>query len=233
MFADIARRYDLMNRLMTFGRDKSWRRYAVSQLRLDQAPDPSRIQNPKSEIILDVATGTGDLALEVRDQFPNAQVVGLDVVPDMLMLARAKAGGAIAVVAGDALALPFPDEGLDGVVTAFALRNVTDIPAAFAEMARVTRPGGRLACLEIARPQIPIFRQLFGWYFYWLVPIVGGIVSSKRSAYTYLPHSLTAFPGPPEIAEIMRAAGWDRVTFRRLNLGTVAVHTGIKNDLTP
>jgi len=125
------------------------------------------------------------------------------------------------VVAGDALALPFPDAGFDGIVTAFALRNVTDIPAAFAEMARVTRIGGRLACLEITRPQIPIFRRLFGWYFYRLVPNPGGIVSGKRSAYAYLPHSLTAFPGPPEIAEIMRAAGWSRY-LSPLTLGTVA-----------
>jgi demethylmenaquinone methyltransferase/2-methoxy-6-polyprenyl-1,4-benzoquinol methylase len=248
MFADIARRYDVMNRLMTFGRDQSWRRYTVSQLCLDTLPIPtpgmattqsetpnaqSRIQNPKFKMVLDVATGTGDLAIEVRRQYPEARVVGLDVVPDMLVLAREKAGRPVPVVVGDALALPFPNAVFDGVVTGFALRNVTDIPAALAEMARVTRPGGRLACLEITRPQIPIFRHLFGWYFYRLVPIIGGIVSGKRSAYTYLPHSLTAFPAPTEIAAIMRDAGWGDVTFRRLTLGTVAVHTGVRGPHTP
>jgi demethylmenaquinone methyltransferase / 2-methoxy-6-polyprenyl-1,4-benzoquinol methylase len=149
----------------------------------------------------------------------------------MLVLAREKTGSRVPVIVGDALALPFPEAVFDGVVTGFALRNVTDIPAAFAEMARVTRPGGRLACLEITRPQIPLFRQLFGWYFYRLVPIIGGIVSGKRSAYTYLPHSLTAFPGPAEIAGIMHGVGWDDVSFRRLMFGTVAIHVGVRRPL--
>ncbi|MBN1659515.1 MAG: ubiquinone/menaquinone biosynthesis methyltransferase [Anaerolineae bacterium] len=239
MFADIARRYDVMNRLMTLGRDQSWRRYTVSQLCLDaplgtttHAPGQNRLRG-QSKTILDVATGTGDLAIEVRRQYPDVRVVGLDVVPDMLVRARDKAGRPVPVVVGDALALPFPDAVFDGVVTGFALRNVTDIPAAFAEMARVTRPGGRLACLEITRPQIPVFRHLFGWYFYRLVPIIGGIVSGKRSAYTYLPHSLTSFPGPHEIAGIMHDVGWRDVTFRRLTLGTVAVHIGVKGPLSP
>ena len=239
MFADIARRYDLMNRVMTFGRDQSWRRYAVSQLCLDTSPVSTSgmaTTRPKSttaqpQAILDVATGTGDLAIEVRRQYPEARVVGLDVVPDMLVLAREKTGSRVPVIVGDALALPFPEAVFDGVVTGFALRNVTDIPAAFAEMARVTRPGGRLACLEITRPQIPLFRQLFGWYFYRLVPIIGGIVSGKRSAYTYLPHSLTAFPGPAEIAGIMHGVGWDDVSFRRLMFGTVAIHVGVRRPL--
>jgi demethylmenaquinone methyltransferase/2-methoxy-6-polyprenyl-1,4-benzoquinol methylase len=131
-------------------------------------------------------------------------------------------------MAGDALRLPFPDGTFDAVVTGFAMRNVTDIPAAFAEMARVTRSGGRVACLEIAKPRTPLFRQLFSIYFYRIVPIVGGLVTGQRSAYTYLPHSLTAFLTPDQIVEVMRQTGWRKVHYRRLMLGTVAVHVGVR-----
>lgn len=235
MFGRIARRYDLMNRLMTLGRDRAWRRYTVSQLGLG-----SSSSNPQSRRVLDVATGTGDLALEALHQHPDASVAGLDFVPEMLTQAQQKAATAgqtlgdefgsprLALSAGDALRLPFTDAVFDGVVTGFALRNVTDIPAAFAEMARVTRAGGRVACLEIAKPRTFLFRQLFALYFYRLVPLLGGWITGQRSAYTYLPHSLTAFLTPDEIAEVMRQTGWHSVTSKRLMLGTVAVHVGIK-----
>ena len=228
MFGRIAGRYDLMNRLMTFGRDRAWRRYTVSRL------DFGLGAQDKSRVVLDLATGTGDLAFEALAQHPDVRVVGLDFVPEMLALAQQKAGerepvsGDLALLAGDALHLPFADNTFDGIVTGFALRNVTDIPAAFAEMARVTRPGGRVACLEIAKPRTPLFRRLFGLYFYRLVPILGGWVTGQRSAYTYLPHSLTAFLTPDEIAEVMRRTGWRDVSYKRLMLGTVAVHVGAR-----
>jgi demethylmenaquinone methyltransferase/2-methoxy-6-polyprenyl-1,4-benzoquinol methylase len=115
------------------------------------------------------------------------------------------------------------------VVTGFALRNVTNIPAAFAEMARVTRPGGRVACLEIAKPRSPFFHRLFALYFYRLVPLLGEWISGEGSAYTYLPHSLTAFLTPDEIVKVMQETGWYDVSYRRLMFGTVAVHVGIRN----
>ena len=231
MFGRIARRYDLMNRLMTLGRDRAWRRHTVSQLGLD---------NGQPGAVLDVATGTGDLAFEALHQHPEARVYGLDFVPQMLDLARQKAaaGGqnlpehseprSLYLLGGDALRLPFVDGTFDGVVTGFAMRNVTDIPAAFAEMARVTRPGGRVACLEIAKPGMPFFRQLFALYFYRLVPLLGGWITGQRSAYTYLPHSLTAFLTPGEIVEVMCQTGWRDVRYKRLMLGTVAVHVGVR-----
>ena len=236
MFSAIARRYDLMNRLMTFGRDQHWRRYTVSQLSLASPSLATEELNPVETdrapcAVLDVATGTGDLALEVLRQAPDCTVVGVDFVPEMLALARQKAaadGAPLPLTGGDALQLPFAEAVFDGVVTGFAMRNVTDIPAAFAEMARVTRPGGRLACLEIAKPQAPIFRQLYAWYFYRLVPLIGGWITGEPSAYTYLPHSLTAFLTPDEIVEVMRQTGWREVRYRRLMLGTVAVHVGIR-----
>jgi demethylmenaquinone methyltransferase/2-methoxy-6-polyprenyl-1,4-benzoquinol methylase len=220
-----------MNRLMTLGRDRAWRRYTVAQLGLDEGAPGA---------VLDVATGTGDLAFEALHQHPGAQVYGLDFVPEMLVLAKQKAAAegqpatgrsgsqGLYLLGGDALRLPFSDGMFDGVVTGFAMRNVTDIPAAFAEMARVTRPGGRVACLEIAKPSPPFFRQLFALYFYRLVPLLGGWITGQRSAYTYLPHSLTAFLTPDEIADVMGQTGWCEVRYKRLMLGTVAVHVGVR-----
>lgn len=257
MFGRIARRYDLMNRLMTLGRDRAWRRYTVSQLELGSSnSDPGASVGklltgaPRRPAVLDVATGTGDLAFEVLQQHPDAHVAGLDFVPEMLALAQQKAtvtgqadahrddwnrvdlNGAgspsLTLSAGDALRLPFVDGLFDGVVTGFAMRNVTDIPAAFAEMARVTRPGGRVACLEIAKPGTPFFRQLFALYFYRLVPLLGGWITGQQAAYTYLPHSLTGFLTPDEIADVMRRTGWCNVRYKRLMLGTIAVHVGVR-----
>jgi demethylmenaquinone methyltransferase/2-methoxy-6-polyprenyl-1,4-benzoquinol methylase len=241
MFGRIAWRYDLMNRLMTLGRDRAWRRYTVSQLGLE-------VEDADPKLVLDVATGTGDLALETLAQHPDASVFGLDFVPEMLILAQHKASamegngqmeypsgeaaqladGSFALLAGDALRIPFPDGAFDGVVTGFALRNVTNIPAAFAEMARVTRRGGRIACLEIAKPQTPFFRRLFGLYFYRFVPLLGGWISGQPDAYTYLPHSLSAFLTPDELVDVMRQTGWRDASYRRLMLGTVAVHVGVR-----
>ncbi len=248
MFSRIARRYDLMNRLMTFGRDRAWRRYTVSQLGLDAplAGDGGQVTGPR--LVLDVATGTGDLAFETMTQYPEAHVVGLDFAPEMLILARKKAytsgtstrqeqsrkentGPAdetFTLLAGDALRTPFPDGTFDAVVTGFALRNVTDIPAAFAEMARVTKQEGRVACLELAKPQTPLFRWLFGLYFYRLVPLLGGWITGQREAYTYLPHSLSEFLTPDEVASVMSQTGWRDVSYKRLMLGTVAVHVGTR-----
>jgi demethylmenaquinone methyltransferase/2-methoxy-6-polyprenyl-1,4-benzoquinol methylase len=231
MFGRIARRYDLMNRLMTVGRDRAWRRYAVTQALNRDAPVSGSGTASATPVVLDVATGTGDFAFEVLEQQPGARVAGLDFVPQMLAMAREKAAEASVQpgwLAGDALRLPFPSATFDAVVTGFALRNVTDIPAAFAEMARVTRSGGRVACLEIAKPRTPLFRQLFALYFYRFVPIVGGLVTGQRSAYTYLPHSLTAFLTPDQIVEVMGQTGWRDVRYRRLMLGTVAVHVGVR-----
>jgi demethylmenaquinone methyltransferase/2-methoxy-6-polyprenyl-1,4-benzoquinol methylase len=233
MFGRIAGHYDLMNGLMTFGRDQAWRRYTVSQLGLgsQQKLGLAGEGDAGRRLVLDVATGTGDLALEVVRQVPGGRVVGVDFVPQMLAQAREKSrpvAGRLSLTAGDALCLPFEDSVFDGVVTGFALRNVTDIGAAFGEMARVVRPGGRVACLEISRPRLPVFRRLFHWYFYRLVPLLGGWISGQRAAYTYLPHSLTGFASPDEIAGIMRGHGWQEVHYRRLMLGTVAVHVGTR-----
>jgi len=237
MFGRIARRYDLMNRVMTFGRDRTWRRFTVAAA-LNATGAPTG--RGGREWILDVATGTGDLALEALRQESSIKVVGLDYTPEMLALAQLKAANRarsmpldcertdLKLTKGDALRLPFPDGLFDAVLTGFALRNVTDILALFREMARVTRPGGRVACLEITKPRLPLFRWLFAIYFYRLVPWVGRWITGEPTAYTYLPHSLTSFLSPDEIVDLMRRTGWGEVAYRRLMLGTVAVHLGVR-----
>jgi len=241
LFSRIAPRYDLMNRLMTLGFDLRWRRLAVRNL-LAPSRDGAPSEGPRTiNRVLDVATGTGDLAIELLRQNPALDVVGLDLVPEMLDVAGAKATallgravgpggsrGCLEFVEGDALRLPFADAEFDAVVTGFAMRNVLDIPSAFREMARVTRAGGRVACLELAKPRMPVFRRLFAFYFFRLVPLLGRILTGETAAYTYLPHSLSVFLTPDQIVEVMQSTGWRDVHYRRLMLGTVALHSGVR-----
>ncbi|NUQ38575.1 MAG: ubiquinone/menaquinone biosynthesis methyltransferase [Caldilineales bacterium] len=216
MFAAAAQRYDLMNRLMTLGQDQKWRRLVVAACAL-----------PPGGRLLDVATGTGDIALEALRLRPDIHVVGSDFTRAMMRVGQSKEGaGRIPFVEADALRLPFPTASFDAACSGFLMRNVTDIPAAFAEQRRVVRPGGRVVCLEITRPAAPIWRDLFHLYFFRFVPRITALVSSHKSAYTYLPASTLAFPRPPQLAEIMQAAGLRQVRYRTLMLGTIALHVG-------
>ncbi len=218
MFAAIAERYDLMNRLMTAGRDRAWRRYVVQMARL-----------PSGGRLLDVATGTGDIGYEALRQVPDARVVGLDFTREMMLVGRRKGPpGAIAFVEGDALRIPFPDDTFDVVTSGFGMRNVADLSAAFAEQRRVARPGGRVICLEITPPRRGLWGLLYRLYFFHFVPLLGGLISGRRDAYTYLPLSTVRFPPPEALKAIMEEAGLRHVRYRRLMLGTVAVHIGIK-----
>jgi len=220
MFGHIVQRYDLMNLLMTMGRDRAWRRRAVS------------LAVPSGALALDVATGTGDLAIELTRQGAK-RVVGVDFCWAMVAAADKKTrrevpGETIRLVAGDAMRLPFADGSFDCLVNGFLLRNVADLAATLREMARVLRPGGRLVCLEITHPKKRWFAAFFGLYFYRLVPLLGWLISSNPDAYYYLPHSLTHFPDADRLAVTIAQAGFAHVTYRRLGLGTVALHSGIK-----
>lgn len=219
MFDRIVRRYDLMNRLMSGGRDVAWRRLAAQEA------------IAAGSHVLDVATGTGDLALELVRQGAT-EVVGVDLSGGMLRSAEAKiaARGALPIrlVQTDAMKLPFADDTFDACTVAFGLRNMPDYQAAVAEMARVIRPGGRLVILEMTPVKLPVMRTLFGWYFDRLVPIIGGIISGDRDAYRYLPRSVGAFPSTDALALMMYQAGLSPVRYRRLMLRTVALHVGIK-----
>jgi demethylmenaquinone methyltransferase/2-methoxy-6-polyprenyl-1,4-benzoquinol methylase len=218
MFGAIAPRYDLMNRLMTLGRDQVWRRTVV---RLCALPPGGRL--------LDVATGTGDIAYEALRADPAARVVGLDLTPEMMLLGRRKQRGrSFPFIEGDGLALPFGDNTFDAAASGFMMRNVVDVKLAFAEQIRVVRPGGRVVCLEITLPRTPIFGQLFRLYFFRLVPLIGGVLSGQREAYTYLPQSVAVFPRPPELKQIMASVGLQNVQYRLAMLGTVAIHWGMK-----
>src|SRR5881397_4024086 len=219
MFTRIARRYDLMTSLMTAGRHHAWRA-VVARAAAAAPPGPA----------LDLATGTADLALALRALDPTRLVVGADFSEGMLAEARLKlrARGAprVALLAADALALPFADKTFACVTSAFLLRNLADLSAGLAEMRRVTMPGGLVASLEITRPGVPGWDAAFGLYFNRAVPLIGAAIARDRAAYTYLPSSVEKFVTPADLAELMERAGLRAVHYRRLALGTIALHVG-------
>lgn len=221
MFTRIAGHYDLMNGLMTLGMHHGWRRLAARET----IPVP---EGP----VLDLATGTADLALELCEVHPHREIVGADFSLGMLRVAAEKvARGATArhlrLVAADALALPFEDRSFAGVTSAFLLRNLADLRAGLAEMKRVTRPGGRVIALEITQMTVPGFAPVFNFYFHRVVPAIGRLVARDREAYTYLPDSVDRFLSPPELSTLMEAVGLRGVRFRRLGMGSVTLHIGI------
>ena len=226
MFGRIVHRYDTMNRLMTGGRDVAWRRLVV---RLALAG-----RDPGTASVIDVATGTGDLALALAAGGART-VVGIDFAAPMIRAAAAKGKASerstrVGWVVGDALALPFPDGAFEACTVAFGLRHMADYGAALREMTRVLRPGRRLVCLELTPYRRPILGTLFGWYFRRVVPLVGGLLSGDRDAYRYLPSSVAAFPTADALAGLMRRAGLDDVSYRLVGGGTVAIHAGTKPD---
>lgn len=224
LFDSIAGVYDAMNSLMSLGMDRSWRRQLISQAGVRQG-----------EKVLDVCGGTGEVALEAANSVgPYGRVVCLDFSSKMLEKGRAKAkirgyGHIIEFVTADALALPFDDKSFDRVTVAFGVRNLPDISRGFREMARVLRPGGSIGCLDLSRPTLPIFRQLYHLYFNIMVPIVGRLIYGARGPYDYLPASLAKFPVRGELAGLMCDAGFSSVAYRDLALGTVGIHTGVKD----
>jgi demethylmenaquinone methyltransferase/2-methoxy-6-polyprenyl-1,4-benzoquinol methylase len=217
MFGKIVPRYDLMNRVMTFGRDGAWRRATV------EAVAPTATGRA-----LDVGCGTGDLTIALTRRGVRL-AVGVDPVPEMLAAAQAKLGrrGVDAeLVQGDGLRLPFPDSSFECVVSAFVMRNVPDVPAALREAHRVLRPGGRVGILELTPLRFPIVGALFRLYFHRVVPWLGGVISGQPAAYAYLPASVDRFPTADRLAAMMDRAGFGRVRFKRFMFGTVALHVG-------
>jgi len=223
MFDGIAPRYDLMNRIMTVGLDGRWRRMAAGEAALapgDQA--------------LDACCGTGDLTFGLVDACPGCRVTGLDFTPAMIARAREKAASRErrglpvprTFVAGDLLALPFSDGEFAAVTVGWGVRNVPDVPRAFREMARVTRPGGRVVCLESTQAPDGLGRRFHDLWLGRVVPILGRFVTGDPSAYAYLPASVAAFPKADGLAAIMAGAGLVNVRYRRLGLGAVALHVG-------
>jgi len=252
MFSRIARRYDLMNALMTFGRDGAWRRRTASAA-LASLPRLG-LRQP---LALDIGAGTADLALELV-RAGAAQVLAADFSDRMLLEAQKKLSaqrrgsatplpilrsaripapvpprgrdpglGRIDLVAADALWLPFPEATFDCITNGFLLRNVADLPAALREFHRVLRPGSRLACLELTSAPA-LVTPLFQPYFDRIVPLVGRLVAGDAAAYSYLPASVRRFPNARRLAEMLREAGFVEVSYRRLSIGVVALHVGVK-----
>lgn len=223
MFDTVAPWYDPMNRRMSLGLDLYWRRRAVGCLST----------NPAGQI-LDVATGTADLALAAARR-DGGQIVGVDLSLAMLKQGRAKVqranlNGRVHLLPGDALALPFPEGTFDAVVNAFLLRNLPDRTAAFAEMARVVRPGGKIVCLEIAYPHFPPWRALFRLYFDRFIPLLGRWLTRAAPAYRYLPHSLARFPPPEEVLAALVESGWEGATARPLFPGTATLYVASRSN---
>lgn len=220
MFAAIAPRYDAANRVLTAGVDETWRRRAIRELGLSDAAE-----------VLDLCTGTGDLAFHLVRTRPAAKITALDFCAPMLDAARERARredpqGRITFVEGDVLALPFADASFDGATMGFSMRNVVDISATLREIRRVLRPGGRFVNLDVSKPRSPLVRRAFSAYFYGFVPLIGGLVGGSRTAYRYLPQSLTNFPDADALAQRFRDAGFTGVRTIRLGFGAIAIHVG-------
>ncbi len=218
MFARIARRYDLMNRLMTGGQDVRWRRQVID---LAQVPRGGRL--------LDLGTGTGDLALEALRRDPSVMVVGGDFTEAMMRVGRARAGGEwVRWAAADALHLPFPPATFDAVTSGYLMRNVADVGQAWAEQWRVLRPGGRVVCLDTTPPQPSLLLPFIRFHLRIVIPVLGRLIAGSSDAYTYLPETTVGFLSAERLAASLSEAGFARVGFRRLMFGTMALHWGTK-----
>jgi len=221
MFDAIARRYDLLNHLLSAGIDRRWRRRAIQALSLTGR-----------ERVLDLCTGTADLAIAAVESRPSAaHVVGLDFAHEMLRagqvkIRRRQQTDRIALVRADATRLPLDDGVVDAVTIGFGIRNVENMGAVCAEMRRVLVPGGRIGILEFAIPVTPVVRPLYLWYLERALPLIGRIISRDPAAYSYLPASIGAFASPHELVTILQQHGFEDVAATRLTFGTVILYTG-------
>ena len=226
MFSSIAHRYDLLNRLLSIGRDRYWRRFAVSLL--------PPMGNLAKGLFLDVATGTADVAIEILRRYPDGvKIVGVDFSHRMLELARGKVArmgyqDRIDLQLGDAMSLPFEDRSFDGAIIAFGIRNLPDYRAGISEMSRVVREGGRVVILEFTNPTNRWIRGMYYLYFKNILPIIGEMISGKKGAYRYLPMSVLDFPDPHTLMDMMQEAGLKDVRYYTLTFGIVTVHVGVK-----
>lgn len=226
MFARIAGRYDLMNRLMTVGQDARWRRALLDRVAL-----------PPGGRLLDLGTGTGDIAAGAVSTDPTAFAVGADFTIEMMRAGQQRAGASlIRWTCSDALLLPFPNDSFDAVTSGFLLRNVSDVHRALAEQfrvlrspdARTGRPGGRVVCLDTTPPRDNLLRPALDFHMHTVIPTLGRIITGAGDAYRYLPDSTEAFLPAEALAEAFRAAGFVGVGFKRMMFGAVALHWGVK-----
>jgi demethylmenaquinone methyltransferase/2-methoxy-6-polyprenyl-1,4-benzoquinol methylase len=219
IFNTITPHYDLLNRIMSGRRDVAWRRFAVTRVPAD------------AERVIDVATGTGDLAMDIAGQRDKAQVFGVDFVEKMMRQAQTKTSSAnlshrITYVAGDAMSLPFDDNEFDAATVAFGIRNMPDRLGALKEMVRVVKPGGKIICLEMTFPRNLGLRRFFTWYLNNVIPFLGGLISRNPRAYTYLPDSIQDFLHPEDLSDLFQKAHLKSVSAFPLTLGLTYLHEG-------
>lgn len=217
IFTRIAPRYDLMNRLMTGGQDVSWRREVVARARLEEG-----------NRLLDLGAGTGDLAREALRQQPGCRVVAADLTLAMILKGKERPGLQPAWAAADALRLPYSASSFDALVSGFLLRNVADLTQALGEQLRVLKPGGRWVALDTTRPRRSWLSPLIRFHMHTVIPFLGGLVTGQREDYRYLPDTSEAFLRAEELVARLAAAGFQKVGFRVLNFGTIAIHWGEK-----
>ncbi len=220
MFDAVAPRYDLLNRVLSLGIDRYWRSRAVRLLTDEQ---PTRV--------LDVATGTADLAIKVERMLHPREVVGVDLSAEMLQYGRKKLdrlglSPRISLVQGDAEELPFPDDAFDAALVAFGVRNFEDLEGGLQGIRRVLRPGGTLVVLEFSQPRAAPIKQLYAWYSRHVLPRIGGILSPAQSAYEYLPSSVAAFPDGPDFLDRMAASGFTALRWDPLTFGIASLYRG-------
>lgn len=223
MFSGIAGKYDLLNHVLSANIDKRWRRLVRQRLQ--------PILDDPNATVIDVACGTGDLSIELQSH-AKARLIGTDFCRPMLAVASNKntrESLSISYVEGDAMRLGFADEAFDAATIAFGLRNLSNFRDGLAELYRVLKPGGKLVILEFSSPIIPGFRQVFNFYFTRVLPRIGGAISGSRSAYTYLPDSVSKFPDQERLARMMQETGFDDVEYTNLTGGVAAIHSGIKS----
>ena len=222
MFTSIAPRYDFLNRLLSVGQDKYWRQRAIDLL------DPMG-----KERILDVATGTGDMVIEVAKRNLSVQIFGIDFSQRMLDLGRIKIARngynqAVSLQIGSGECLPFADESFDGVICAFGIRNFADVQLGLREFFRVLKPGGRVVVLEFSIPQNQFLKTAYEWYFNLILPKIGNIISGHLNAYSYLPESVANFPSQKKFIKWIEKIGFKKVSFSELTFGIVSIHRGYK-----
>lgn len=223
MFGAIAPRYDLLNRVLSFGVDRRWRKKAVQKVKF----------SPQGKI-LDIATGTGDLALATARSTPSSvAITGIDFCPEMIELARPKVekegmSSRIDFAVAPCEAIPYPDHTFDSVTIAFGIRNVVDRMLGLKEMHRVLKPGGRVVILEFSTPRSMLFREIYRFYFHRLLPRIAGLFS-RFDAYKYLPESVSEFPDQQEFAKMMTEAGFVTVSHQDLTFGIATIYLGEKS----
>ena len=221
MFSDIAPRYDLLNRLLSMGIDRSWRRTALRRLGWNRRPEGN---------YLDLCAGTLDVGAELsRQPGFKGRIIGADFAEPMLRAGVGKAPRAVlAPVVADALSLPLASNSIDGAIVAFGIRNVQDLDAGLSEVQRVLSPGARFVILEFSTPRVALFRALYLFYFHHILPRIGGAISGHPTAYSYLPDSVAHFPETEELARRMSAVGFSTVTWEAQTFGIAAIHVGEK-----